>query len=157
VAAGALAYIGAVRQVRFQERAHEVRALAYRFRLPRVVEEHYEQVVRACAAAQAQLAAFRSGKVSVAITSFRLVHLSLAAAQAERRQGRVPADAAPEGSLTDRIAGADAAIRAASIQATAAAGALAAGPWLLLGPSAWHAAASPFRLAEQWEYGGSRS
>jgi hypothetical protein len=73
VAAGALAYIGAVRQVRFQERAHEVRALAYRFRLTRVVEEYYEQVVRACAAAQAQLAAFRSGKASVAITSFRLV------------------------------------------------------------------------------------
>ena len=73
VAAGALAYIGAVRQVRFQERAHEVRALAYRFRLTRVVEEYYEQVVRACAAAQAQLAAFRSGKASVAIASFRLV------------------------------------------------------------------------------------
>ena len=73
VAAGALAYIGAVRQVRFQERAQEVRALAYRFRLTRVVEEYYEQVVRACAAAQAQLAAFRSGKASVAITSFRLV------------------------------------------------------------------------------------
>jgi hypothetical protein len=73
VAAGALAYIGAVRQVRFQERAQKVRALAYRFRLTRVVEEYYEQVVRACAAAQAQLAAFRSGKASVAITSFRLV------------------------------------------------------------------------------------
>jgi hypothetical protein len=73
VVAGALAYIGAVRQVRFQERAQEVRALAYRFRLTRVVEEYYEQVVRACAAAQAQLAAFRSGKASVAITSFRLV------------------------------------------------------------------------------------
>jgi hypothetical protein len=73
VAAGALAYIGAVRQVRFQERTQKVRALAYRFRLTRVVEEYYEQVVRACAAAQAQLAAFRSGKASVAITSFRLV------------------------------------------------------------------------------------
>ena len=73
VAAGALAYIGAARQVRFQDRAHEVRALPYRFRLTRVVEEHYEQVVRACAAAQAQLVAFRSGKASVAITSFRLV------------------------------------------------------------------------------------
>ena len=73
MAAGALAYIGAVRQVRFQERTQKVRALAYRFRLTRVVEEYYEQVVRACAAAQAQLAAFRSGKASVAITSFRLV------------------------------------------------------------------------------------
>jgi hypothetical protein len=73
VVAGALAYIGAVRQVRFQERAQKVRALAYRFRLTRVVEEYYEQVVRACAAAQAQLAAFRSGKASVAIASFRLV------------------------------------------------------------------------------------
>ena len=73
VAAGALAYIGAVRQVRFQDRAHEVRALAYRFRLTRVVEEHYEQVFRAWAAAEAQPAAFRSGKASAAISSFRLV------------------------------------------------------------------------------------
>jgi hypothetical protein len=73
VAAGALAYIGAVRQVRLQERAHEVRALAYRFRLIRVVEEYYEQVARAYAAAEAQLAAFRAGSGSVAITSFRLV------------------------------------------------------------------------------------
>jgi hypothetical protein len=73
VAAGALAYIGAVRQVRLQERAHEVRALAYRFRLIRVVEEYYEQVARAYAAAEAQLAAFRAGSGSVAITSFQLV------------------------------------------------------------------------------------
>jgi hypothetical protein len=73
VAAGALAYIGAVRQVRLQERAQEVRALAYRFRLLRVVEEYHEQVARASAAADAQLAAFRSGSASVAITSFQLV------------------------------------------------------------------------------------
>jgi hypothetical protein len=73
LAAGVLAYIGAVRQVRIQERAHEVRALAYRFRLLRVVEEYHEQVARACAVAEAQLAAFRSGTAPVAITSFQLV------------------------------------------------------------------------------------
>jgi hypothetical protein len=67
------------------------------------------------------------------LTRERSRRLSLAAAQAERRQGRVPADAAPEGRLTDRIAGADAAIRAASIQATAAAGALAAGALAFIG------------------------
>jgi len=71
--AGVLAYIGAVRQVRLQERAQEVRALAYRFRLLRVVDEYHQQVARACAAAEAQLAAFRSGSPSVAITSFQLV------------------------------------------------------------------------------------
>jgi hypothetical protein len=71
--AGVLAYIGAVRQVRTQERAHEARALAYRFRLLRVVEEYHEQVARACAVAQSQLAAFRSGSASVAITSFQLL------------------------------------------------------------------------------------
>ena len=73
LAAGVLAYIGAVRQVRLQERAQEVRALAYRFRLLRVVEEYHEQVARACAVAEGQLAAFRSGSASVAITSFQLV------------------------------------------------------------------------------------
>ena len=73
LAAGVLAYIGAVRQVRIQERAHEVRALAYRFRLLRVVEEYHEQVARACAVAESQLAAFRSGSASVAITSFQLL------------------------------------------------------------------------------------
>jgi hypothetical protein len=71
--AGVLAYIGAVRQVRLQERAQEVRAMAYRFRLLRVVEEYHDQVARACAAAEAQLAAFRSDSASVAITSFQLV------------------------------------------------------------------------------------
>ena len=73
LAAGILAYIGAVRQVRIQERAQEVRALAYRFRLLRVVEEYHEQVARACAVAELQLAAFRSGSASVAITSFQLL------------------------------------------------------------------------------------
>jgi hypothetical protein len=73
LAAGVLAYIGAVRQVRTQERAQEVRALAYRFRLLRVVEEYHEQVARACAVAESQLAAFRSGSASVAITSFQLL------------------------------------------------------------------------------------
>ena len=73
LAAGVLAYIGAVRQVRLQERTQEVRTLAYRFRLLRVVEEYHAQVARACAAAEAQLAAFRSGSPSVAITSFHLV------------------------------------------------------------------------------------
>ena len=73
LAGGVLAYIGAVRQVRLQERAHEARALAYRFRLLRVVEEYHEQVARACAVAESQLAAFRSGSASVAITSFQLL------------------------------------------------------------------------------------
>ena len=73
LAGGVLAYVGAVRQVRLQERAHEARALAYRFRLLRVVEEYHEQVARACAVAESQLAAFRSGSASVAITSFQLL------------------------------------------------------------------------------------
>ena len=73
LAAGVLAYVGAVRQVRLQERAQEVRALAYRFRLLRVVEEYHEQVARACAVSEAQLTAFRSGGASVAITSFQLL------------------------------------------------------------------------------------
>jgi hypothetical protein len=38
-----------------------------------VVEEHHEQVAHACAVAEAQLAGFRGGSASVAITSFRLV------------------------------------------------------------------------------------
>ena len=73
LAAGVLAYVGAVRQVRLQERAQEVRALAYRFRLLRVVEEYHDQVARACAVAELQLAAFHSGAASVAIASFQLV------------------------------------------------------------------------------------
>jgi hypothetical protein len=73
LAAGVLAYVGAVRQVRLHERAQEVRALAYRFRLLRVVEEYHEQVARACAVSEAQLSAFRSGSASVAITSFQLL------------------------------------------------------------------------------------
>ena len=73
LAGGVLAYIGAVRQVQLQERAHEARALAYRFRLLRVAEEYHEQIARACAVAESQLAAFRSGSASVAITSFQLL------------------------------------------------------------------------------------
>ena len=73
LAAGVLAYIGAVRQVRIQERAQEVRALAYRFRLLRVVEEYHEQVARACAVAESQWSAFRSGSGSVTIASFQLL------------------------------------------------------------------------------------
>jgi hypothetical protein len=73
LAAGVLAYIGAVRQVRIQERAQEVRALAYRFRLLRVIDEYHEQVARACAVAESQLAGFLSGGASVAITSFQLL------------------------------------------------------------------------------------
>ena len=73
LAAGVLAYIGAVRQVRIQERAHEVRALAYCFRLLRVVKEYREQVARACAVAESQLAAFRSCSASVTIASLQLL------------------------------------------------------------------------------------
>jgi hypothetical protein len=56
IAAGALAYFGAVRQVRLQERAHEARAVAYRFRLSKVVQEYLAQVDAAYAAACRQLA-----------------------------------------------------------------------------------------------------
>ena len=38
-----------------------------------MVEEYHEQVARACAVAELQLAAFRSGSASVAITSFQLL------------------------------------------------------------------------------------
>jgi hypothetical protein len=55
VAAGALAYFGAVRQVRLQERAHEARAVAYRFRLSKVVQEYLGQVETAYATARRQL------------------------------------------------------------------------------------------------------
>ena len=44
--AGALAYFGAVRQVRLQERAHEVRAIAYRFRLSKIVDEYLARPAR---------------------------------------------------------------------------------------------------------------
>lgn len=72
IAAGALAYIGAVRQVRLQERAQEVRALAYRFRLSRIVEDYHSRIAEAWATAAAQLAAFRRDRTSVEITSFRI-------------------------------------------------------------------------------------
>lgn len=54
IAAGALAYFGAVRQVRLQERAHEARAVAYRFRLSKVVQEYLAQVEAAWTAARRQ-------------------------------------------------------------------------------------------------------
>lgn len=73
IAAGALAYIGAVRQVRLQERAQEARTIAYRFRLSRVVEEYRSAIIEACSTAGSQLATFRHGGASVEITSFRVV------------------------------------------------------------------------------------
>ena len=51
--------------------------------------------------------------------------------------------------MTDRIDGADAAIRAASIQATAAAGALAAGALAYIGAVRLARGGLAFRLAEQ--------
>jgi putative oxidoreductase len=55
IGAGTLAYFGAVRQVRLQERAHEARAVAYRFRLSKVVQEYLAQVETAYMAAHRQL------------------------------------------------------------------------------------------------------
>lgn len=72
IIAGAMAYFGAVRQVWLQERAHEVRALAYRFRLSRVLDEYLAQVSRALTVAQQQLNAFRNEGGSVCITSFQV-------------------------------------------------------------------------------------
>jgi hypothetical protein len=72
VVAGGLAYFGAVRQVRLQERAHEARALAYRFRLGKLVGEHLAQITRAWEAARQQLTAFEGDRGSVRITSFRV-------------------------------------------------------------------------------------
>jgi hypothetical protein len=73
IAAGGLAYFGAVRQVRLQERAHEARAVAYRFRLCKVVEEYLMHIAAACAAAREQLAAYQANGGSARITSFRVV------------------------------------------------------------------------------------
>lgn len=70
IAAGAMAYFGAVRQVWLQERAHEVRALAYRFRLSRIVNEYLAQ--GALAAARRQLETFRDDGGSERIASFRV-------------------------------------------------------------------------------------
>jgi hypothetical protein len=73
IIAGALAYFGAVRQVRWQERAHEVRAVAYRFRLSKIVREYLAQIAAACTVAkEQQLARFNTGHGSVPITSFRI-------------------------------------------------------------------------------------
>jgi hypothetical protein len=72
IIAGGLAYFGAVRQVRLQERAHEVRALAYRFRLGKVIEVYLARITEACSAAKQQLAAYQANRASVKITSFRI-------------------------------------------------------------------------------------
>jgi hypothetical protein len=72
IVAGGLAYFGAVRQVWLQERAHEVRAVAYRFRLSKIVEEYLAQVAAAVAVAKQQLANFRADRGSIRITSFRV-------------------------------------------------------------------------------------
>lgn len=72
IAAGAMAYFGAVRQVWLQERAHEVRALAYRFRLSRIVNEYLAQIGRALAAARRQFETFRDDGGSERIASFRV-------------------------------------------------------------------------------------
>src|SRR4030081_3556073 len=72
IVAGALAYLGAVRQVRLQERAHEVRAIAYRFRLSKIVDEYLGRIAAACSVAEQQLASFEVNRGSVRITSFRI-------------------------------------------------------------------------------------
>src|ERR1700704_5584482 len=72
IIAGALAYFGAVRQVRLQERAHEVRAIAYRFRLSKIVDEYLGRIAAACSVAEQQLASFEANRGSVRITSFRI-------------------------------------------------------------------------------------
>src|SRR4030081_3318148 len=59
IVAGALAYFGAVRQVRLQERAHEVRAVAYRFRLSKIVEEYLGRIPPARSGAGPQPGGFR--------------------------------------------------------------------------------------------------
>jgi hypothetical protein len=72
IAGGALAYFGAVRQVRLQERAQEVRAIAYRFRLTKIVDEYHNQIARAWMAATKELELFRRSGSSIRITSFRV-------------------------------------------------------------------------------------
>jgi hypothetical protein len=72
IIAGGLAYFGAVRQVRLQERAHEVRAVAYRFRLSKIVEEYLAQIAAACSVAKQQLSNFETNRGSAQITSFRI-------------------------------------------------------------------------------------
>jgi hypothetical protein len=72
IMAGAMAYLGAVRQVRLHERALEARAMAYRFRLSRVVDEYLAKVTVARAEARRQLEAFQANQTSASITSFAL-------------------------------------------------------------------------------------
>jgi hypothetical protein len=55
-----------------QERALEVRAFAYRFRLGKIVEQYLSEITEAYAAAQQQLVAFQDGVGSARITSFRV-------------------------------------------------------------------------------------
>ena len=72
IVAGALAYFGAVRQVRLQERAHEVRAIAYRFRLSKIVDKYLARIAAASAVARQQLSSFKADRGSVRVTSFRI-------------------------------------------------------------------------------------
>lgn len=73
IGAGVLAYIGAVRQVRLQERAQEARTVAYRFRLSRIVDAYHARIAEAYSVAKAQLEKFQGDHASVEITSFRVV------------------------------------------------------------------------------------
>jgi hypothetical protein len=73
ITAGALAYFGAVRQVRLQERAQEARAAAYRFRLSNVVERYHAQIAKALGIARQQLKAFYGHDGSAHIISLQVV------------------------------------------------------------------------------------
>lgn len=73
IAGGALAYFGAVRQVRLQERAHQVRALAYRFRQTKVLRRYHSQVSEALRTARAQSRELDAGGGSVEIATLRVV------------------------------------------------------------------------------------
>ena len=73
IAGGALAYFGAVRQVRLQERAHPVRALAYRFRQAKVLRTYHCQVSEALQTARAQSRDLDAGAGSVEIATLRVV------------------------------------------------------------------------------------
>lgn len=72
IMAGAMAYLGAVRQVRLHERALEARAMAYRFRLSKVVDDYLAKVTVARSEARRQLEAFQAKQTSAPITSFAL-------------------------------------------------------------------------------------
>src|SRR3981189_1122118 len=71
IVAGGLAYFGAVRQVRLQERAHEVRAVAYRLRLSKIVEEYLAQVAAAVSVAKQQLSNVKADRGSGGRNSVR--------------------------------------------------------------------------------------